>query len=131
MVPEARPSSEPQGQEPTSPPSSPMKATTDPGESTVVETSRSTRDQDSESNTNDNGASSDLDVSRENVANLDIESASRDCFMCLDTDKVTIRITQKKYRKRVQASCNQGKGGLWSEAQLKWIGNSCKAVWGE
>ena len=64
------------------------------------------------------------------MANFDMESASRDCFMCSDIDEVTIRISQKKYRKRVWASCNQGKGSLWSEAQLKWIGNSCKAVWG-
>ena len=59
-----------------------------------------------------------------------MESASRDCFICSNTDEVTTRITQKKYRKRVQASCSLGKGGLWSEAQLKWIGDSCQAMWG-
>ena len=52
---ETRPSSEPQGQEPTSPPSSPTKATTDPGNGTVVGTLRSTRDQDSESSANHSG----------------------------------------------------------------------------
>ena len=112
LVPEARPSSEPQGQEPTSPPSSPTKANADPDDDTVVGTLRSTRDQDSESNANHSGASSDLDASRENVANSDMESASGDCFMCLDTDEVTIRTTHKKYRKRVQASCSLGKGSL-------------------
>ena len=127
---EPRPSSEPQGQEPTSTPSSPTKVTVDPGDGTVVETSRSTRDQDSESNANHSGASSDLDASRENVADSDMESVSRDCFMCSDTEEVTIRITQKKYRKMVWASCRLGRGGLWSEAQLKWISNSCQAVWG-
>ena len=79
---EARPSSEPQGQEPTSPPSSPTKATADPSNGTVVRTSRSTGDQDSESNTNHSGASSDLDKSKEDVANSDMESASRDFFTC-------------------------------------------------
>ena len=62
------------------------------------------------------------------MASLDMESACRDCFKCLDTDEVTIRIAQKKYRKRVHSSCNQGKGSLWSEAQFKQIGNSCQAM---
>ena len=30
----------------------------------------------------------------------------------------------------MQASCNQGKGSPWSEAQLTQIGNSPQAVWG-
>ena len=130
LAPEARTSSEPQEQEPTSPLSSPTKATTDPGDSTVVGTLGSTRDKDSESNANHSWASSNLETSRENLADLDMESASRDCFMCFDTDEVPIRITQKKYRKRVQASCSQGMGGLWSEVQLKWIGNNHKIMWG-
>ena len=41
---EARPSSKLQGQEPTSPPSSPVKAMTDPGDGTLVGTLRTTRD---------------------------------------------------------------------------------------
>ena len=127
---EARPSSVPQGQEPTSPPSSPTKATTDPDHGTVSGTSRSTRDQDSESNTNHSGTSSDSKASRENVANSDMELASRDCFMCLDTDEITIRTTCKKYRKRVWASCSLDKGSLWCEAQFKWISDSCQAMWG-
>ena len=97
---EVRPSSKPQGQEPTSPPSSPTKATTDPDDGTVGEASKSTGDQDSESSPNDSGTSSDLDASRENVANSDMESASRDCVTCLHKDEVTIRIAHKKYRKR-------------------------------
>ena len=110
-------------------PSSPTKATADPGNGTVVETSRSTRDQDSEGKANHSGSSSDLDTSRENMADSDIDSASRDHFTCLDTDEVTVRITWKKYRKRVQASCSLGKDGIWSEAQLKQIGNSCQVMW--
>ena len=130
LAPEARHSFKPQRQEPTGPPSSPTKAIADPGDGTVVETSRSTRDQERGTNADYSGASSDLDASKENVANSDMESASQHCFVCLNTDKVTIRISQKKQRKRVQASCSLGKGGLWSEAQLKWIGNSCQAMWG-
>ena len=130
LTPEARPSSEPHGQEPTSPSSSPTKATTDPGKGTVVGTSGSTGDQDNESSTKHNGASSNSDASREIMADLDMESAFGDCFTCLDMDEVTIRVTQKKYRKRVWASCNQGKGGLWSETQLKQIDDSCQAMWG-
>ena len=98
---EVRPSSKPQGQEPTSPPSRPTKATTDPDSGTVGEALRSTRDQDSESSTNHSGTSSDSDTSRENVADSDMESASGDCVTCLDTDEVTIRTTHKKYRKRL------------------------------
>ena len=50
--------SEPQEQEPTSPPSSPTKVTADPDDGTVVEMSRSTGDQNSESSTNQSGTSS-------------------------------------------------------------------------
>ena len=106
------------------PPSSPTKAIADPGDGTVGGILRSTGDQNSEHNSNHSGASSDSDASTGNLANSVMESASGDCFMCLDTDEVTITITQKKYRKMVQASCSLSKGGLWSEAQLKQIGNS-------
>ena len=85
VEPDARPSAEPQGQETTSCPSSPTKATTDLDDGIVVGTSNCTRDQDSERNANHSGASSDLDTSRDNV---------------------------------VEASCNLGKGSLWSETQL-------------
>ena len=117
-------------EEPTGPPSSPTKANADPDDNTVVGTLRSTRDQDSESDGNHSGAPSYLDASRENMANSNTESASRDCITCLDTDEITTRTTHKKYRKRVQASCSLGKDCLWSEAHLKQIGNSHQAVWG-
>ena len=78
---EASPSSEPQVQEPTSPPSIPTNATVDPNDSTMMGTLRITRDQDSESSANHSGTSSNLDASRENVADSYVESASRDCFM--------------------------------------------------
>ena len=96
----------------------------------MVGTSRSTGDQDSESDASHSGTSSFLDASRENMADSDMVSASGSCIMCSDTDELTIRTTHKKYRKRAWTSCSLGKGILWSEAQLKWIGNSCQAVWG-
>ena len=91
---------------------------------------KSTRDQDSESDANHSRASSNLNASRENVADSDMESASGDCITCSDTDEVTIRTAWKKYRKRVGASCSLGKGRLWSEGQLKQIGDSHQAMWG-
>ena len=127
---EVRPSSEPQGQEPTNAPSSPTKATADPYDCTVGKASRSIRDKDSESRANHSGTSSDSNVFRENVADSDMESASGDCISCLDTDEVTIRTPYKKCRKRVQASCSLDKGSLWSVAQLKWISDSHQDVWG-
>ena len=54
---EVGPSSEQQGQGPTSPPSSPTKATADPDDGTVGEASRCTGDQDSESSNNNSGTS--------------------------------------------------------------------------
>ena len=130
LVPEDGSSPKPQGLEPTGSLSSPTKATADPDDGIVVGTSRSTRDQDSESDANHSGALSDSGTSRENVAESDMESASGDCIMCSDTDEVTIRTACKEYRKRVWTSCSLGKGSLWSEAQLKCIGDSHQAVWG-
>ena len=123
---EARPSSKTQGQEPTSP----TKTTANPDDGTVVGTLRSTRDQGNDSSTNHSGTSSDLDASRENVANSHMESAAKDCFTCSDTDEVTIRTGHKKYRRRVWASYSLDKGSLWSDAQLKKISDSHKAMWG-
>ena len=82
LIPEVGPSSGPHGQEPTSSPSSPTKATADPNDGIVVGTSRSTRDQDSENDANHSGASSDSDISRENVADSNMESASGDYITC-------------------------------------------------
>ena len=53
---EASPSAEPQEQGPISPPFSATKATTDSGNGTVVGASRSTGDQDRESNTTNIGS---------------------------------------------------------------------------
>ena len=69
------------------------------------------------------------DSSREDVADSDMDTASRDCITYLDTDKVTIQTAWKKYWKRVQASFRLSKGSLWTEAQLKRIGDSHQAMW--
>ena len=57
------------------------------------------------------------------------ESAIRDCLTCSDTEEAAINSTCKWFWKKVQASCNIVKVCLWSEAQMKWIGDSCHAVW--
>ena len=80
-----------QGQEPTSPPSSPIRATTNPDDGTAVGSLRSTGDQ----------ASSDSDSSSEDVTNSDMDTASGDCVICSDTDEVTVQTAWKKYQKRV------------------------------
>ena len=98
----------------------PTRATADPDDSTVAGSLRSTGDQ----------ASSDSDLSREDVADSDMDTASGDCITCLDTDEVTVWTTQKKYQKRVRVSCRLSKGSLWTDAQLERIGESHQAMWG-
>ena len=120
LVLEAGPSFGQWGQEPARPPSSPTRATTDPDDGTAGGSSRSTGDQ----------ASSDSDLSRENVVDSDMDTASSDCITCSDTDEVTVPTARKKYWKRVQASCSLSKGSLWTEAKLKRISNSHWAMWG-
>ena len=73
LVSEAGPSSKLLGQEPTSSPSSLTKATADPDDGIVVAPSRSTRGEDSESDTNHSGASSSSDMSGEDVADSNME----------------------------------------------------------
>ena len=121
LVPEAGPSfNQQQGQVPTNPSFSPSRATTDPDDGTVAGSLRSTSDQ----------VSFDSDSSREDVANSDMDTASGECITSSDTDEVTIQTVEKKYQKRVWASCRLSKGSLWTEGQLKRIGNSYQVVWG-
>ena len=108
------------GRDLPAPLSSPTRATLDPDDSTAVGSLRSTSDQ----------ASSDSDSSKEDVANSDMDTTSRDCITCSDTDEVTIWTSWKKHQKRVWASYRLSKDSLWTEAQLKWISDSCQAVWG-
>ena len=91
------------------PPSSPTRATIDPDAGAVVGSLRSTGDK----------ASSDSDSSREKVADSDMDTASGDCVSCSDTDEVSVQTSQKKYQRRVWASCGLYKGSIWTEAQLK------------
>ena len=91
---QVRPSSEPPGTYQS--PFSPTKATADPDDGTVGEASRSTGDQDCENTADHSGTSSDSDASRENVVNSDMETASRDCVICSDTDEVIIRMKRQE-----------------------------------
>ena len=43
---------------------------------------------------------------------------------------MAIRTTQKRFQKKVRASCSIARGCLWSKAQLKQIKDSCQAIWG-
>ena len=111
---------EQQGQELVSPPSSPTRATIDPEDGTAVGSLKNTKDQ----------TSSDSELSRENVDNSDLDTASGDCILCSDTDKVSIQTAHKKYRKREWVSCRLSKGSLCLEAQLKRINDSCQDILG-
>ena len=49
--------------------------------------------------------------------------------MCSDTKEVAINSAHKKFWKKVWTSCYIAKGCVWSEAQLKQIGDSHQTVW--
>ena len=48
----------------------------------------------------------------------------------MDTEEVSVHTTQKRYRKRVRASCKLSKGSDWMEAQLKRIRDCHQDAWG-
>ena len=64
------------------------------------------------------------------MADSDLDMASRDCLSCCDTDDVSVQTAQKKYRKRLRASCKLSKGSDWTETQMKRIGDSHQDIWG-
>ena len=107
-------------QKPVSPPSSPTRATIDLEDKTAAGSSRSTGDE----------ASSESELSRENVDDSDMDTASGDCILCSDTDEVSVQTAHRKYWKTVWAYCRPRKGSLWTEAQLKRIRDSYQDVWG-
>ena len=92
-------------------------------------TSRSAEEHNSKGNTDHCGDKSTKDELRENAANSDLELASGNCLTCSDMEEVAIRKAQKRFQKRVQASCSIVRGCLWSEAQVRWIKDSCQAIW--
>ena len=103
LTPETRTGSRWQRQESYSPFSSPIRGLADPDDEVVAGSSKSTKDQ----------TSSDSGSSRGN-----------------SLWRLWISIqTQKKYRKRVRASCKLSKGSDWMEAQMKRIGDSHQDVW--
>ena len=67
--------------------------------------------------------------SLESAADSGPEPATGDCLTCSDTKEVAINSAHIKFWKKVGASCSITKGCLWSEAQLKGIGDSHQAVW--
>ena len=72
--------------------------------------------------------SSDSGLSKGNMADANLDMASGDCLFCSDTDDVLMRTTQKKYRKRVRASCKLSKESDWMETQMKRIRESHQDV---
>ena len=68
------------------------------------------------------------DKSRENAAESDLESALEDCLTCSDMEP-PIRMPQRRFQKRVWASCSLTRGCLWLETQVRWIKDSHQAIW--
>ena len=118
-------------------PSSPVKAATDPDDRLAAEALRSTTDCDRDSmvevsgdDANQSGNESDSSSdSPESAADFGSKSATGDLLSCSDTKEATMNSAHNKFWKKVLASCSITKGCLWSEAQLKWIGESHQAVW--
>ena len=109
--PETRTDSGQQQWESTSPSSSPTRGPANPDNDMVAGSSKSTEDQ----------VSSYSSSSRGNLVDSDLDTASRDCLSCLDTNEIYMRTAHKKYRKRVRASCKLSKGMDWTDAQMKRI----------
>ena len=117
---ETRTSSRQQRQESSSPSSSPTRGLANPDDEAVAGSSKSTED----------WTSSDSGSSKGNMADSDLDTASGECLTCSDTDDVSTQTAQKKYRKRVRASCKLSKGSAWMETQIKRIRDSHQDVWG-
>ena len=84
----------------------------------------------SKNDANQSGDQSDLSSdSQESDADSSPWSATGNWLTCSDTQDAPINSACKKLWKKVCASCNIAKGCLWSEAQLKLIGDSHQAVW--
>ena len=96
---ETKTGSRQQRQESSNPSSSPTRGPADPDDETVTGSSKNTED----------WTSSDLGLLKGNMADSDLDTASGDCLSCSDTDDISMWTTQKKYRKRVRASCKLSK----------------------
>ena len=108
-----------QGQELVIPPSSPTRSTTDLEDGTAARSLKSTWDQ----------AFPDSESSREKVEDSNLDTASRDCISCSDTDEVSTWTVHKKYRKRVWASCRQCKGSLCTAEKDQWQSPGHVGTW--
>ena len=107
--------------------SSPVKAVATPSDGLAAEVSGEVSGGDADQSSDELDSSSD---SQEGAADSGPKSAIRNCLMCSDTEEAAVNTTHKKFKKKVQASCSIAKSCLWSEAQLKQIGDSHQAVWG-
>ena len=119
LTPENRTDSRQQWDSP-SPSFSPTRGLADPNDDVATGSSKSTGDQ----------ASSDSGLSRGNLADSDLDTASGDCLSCLNTDEISVSMVHKKYRKRVRASCKLHKGVDWMDTQMKSIWGGHQDVWG-
>ena len=120
LTPETRTGFGQQRQESSSPSSSPIGGLANPDDEAVTGSSKSTGDQ----------TSLDSGLSRGNLADSYLDTASDNCLSCSNTDEVSIRSAHKKYRKRVRASYKLSKGIDWTDTQMKRIEDSCQEVWG-
>ena len=58
-------------------------------------------------------ASLDSELTRQNVDDPDMDTASGDCVSYSGIDEVSVQTAHRKYRKRVWTSCRLRKGSLW------------------
>ena len=119
-IPKARPHSHQREQEPDSLPSYPTRAVAGPDDEAAAERLQSTGDQ----------ASLDSNSVWYNVEDSDRDTASEDCISCSDTEEVSIQTAHKRYQKRVWASYRLNRSSLWTETQMKMIGENCQEVVG-
>ena len=111
---------EQQQQESVSSPSSPTRDTANLEDGTVAGSPKSTRDQ----------ASLDSELSRENVDDSDMDTATRDCISCSRQRWGVHTNCLQEVPDEGMGFCRLSKGSLWMEAQLKRISKNCQDMWG-
>ena len=93
------------------------------GDSVVVVSEDATDQDDDESDSETN--------SKESGTNSHPDSVTGDdCLTCSDTKDAAVKSAQKKFCKKVWASCSLTEQGLWKNIQLEQIGYNCKTMWG-
>ena len=92
-------------------------------------TPESTEEHNSRNSTDHSGNESTQNESRENAADSDLELAWGDCLIFSDMEELAIRMAQKIFWKRVQASCSITRGCLWLGAQVRQIKDCNQSIW--